>query len=197
MTRNEGVEMTDINREDREFADQIRAIANRSDKLTHRARCVEAQLSDAGTMRRGALLEAGGLVGAVKALKAEHGSDVGIDIVRLAELTGLSRPTLDKWAAAVQAATSTDLRNVSNAELAQMHAGYGYGGHEEIDAEFWARNPHLAGWHHAYTWLVEQAHNEWVKEHGDPMTWLDAPVPQAAEDLHREYRRTVDAIAAG
>lgn len=182
---------------DNEHADSIRALEERRQRIERDARIVRDAIDDAETMRRGAMLDAGQLVADVKALKAEHGGDAGIDLVRLSDLTGLSRPTLDKWASVVEQGSSADLKVISGAELARLHAGYCYGGHEHIDAEFWARYPRLAGWHSAYQWLIQQAHDKHVDECTDPMKMLDSPVPQAAVDLRREYRRVVDEIAAG
>lgn len=124
-----------------------------------------------------------------------HGPRVELDDA--AQWTGLTVAELERLARRRPRGRGGDVSAYSNRYLAQLHAGYGYGGHEEIDEEFWRRFPGRGAWHRAIHHLYKADHERWEAEHPDasPMEMpLDGdPVP-GTEDLTAEYRRSVDAM---
>jgi antitoxin (DNA-binding transcriptional repressor) of toxin-antitoxin stability system len=67
--------------------------------------------------------------------------------------------------------TSRDPRDWTDQALTAAHIGYGYGGHEQVDAEFWRRNPVLHGFRNAGTHLSRCHYQEWCAAYpeGDPL----------------------------
>lgn len=147
---------------------------------------------------RGLRMTAGQLAAMVRADVAA--GDPPVDLSRLSLLTGVSRPSLYAWAAEASQSPTCDLTRVGNAELARMHLGYGPGCHEQVDAEMWARWPHLAGWWRAAQWLRERHEARWWEERGDEYDPFAAEQPpQLPEygELMRQYRVMVQAVADG
>ncbi|MCW2144618.1 hypothetical protein [Actinoplanes cyaneus] len=87
---------------------------------------------------------------------------------------------------------------MTDVDLAAAHLGYGTGGHDEIDAEFWRRFPILAGWHSAMEWLGSEQTEQWHAANGgfDPMGDL-APVSAQYQQLLEKYRTMVQEVVDG
>ena len=156
------------------------------------------RVTDAEIARRAAIANIGVLLRRGRALHAAHSAGFPrLEVTEAQDRTGLSRPTLYKAMAAVPDDSGPDPRAWSNTYLAQAHAGYGYGGHEVIDSEFWRRYPHLAGWRAAIRFLTRREIEEWSQSHPglDPLG-LPGPDPDPAiRTLIEGYRAAVDAMA--
>jgi hypothetical protein len=159
------------------------------------------RVSDAEAQRRSAMSDIGALLRQGRELHARRGPGFPrLEVTEAQDRTGLSRPTLYKAMADVPDATGRDPRAWSNAYLAATHAGYGYGGHEAIDAEFWRRYPHLHGWRNAILCLT--AHQAGQRREASSAAGLDPlagdgpgePAP-GTRILAEAYRAAVDAIA--
>jgi hypothetical protein len=161
------------------------------------------RLRDTDAARRSAQMEIGGLLREAKKLETgrlrladpRYGSKV--EMTAAEAITGISRPTLYKLRDNPPATTGRDLALVSNEELAKAHLGYGPGGHEDVDAEMWARYPYLGGWWGAIRYL----HAEQVADCGDidqiEERQREQGGPPGADVLSAQYRRAVERIAAG
>jgi DNA-binding phage protein len=161
---------------------------------------IRRRRQDIAGYERGIRMAAGELVTYIKNVEEQlRGGDRRMDVTRLAELTGLSRPSLYKYADEAAQPAGRDLTKVNNAVLAQMHLGYGPAGHEHVANELWARFPHLAGWYLAAQWLQTQHEQTWWEQRGgfDPWSTTSPPPLPAYEDLMRQYTVMVQQIADG
>ena len=89
--------------------------------------------------------------------------------------------------------------DLTDADLARQHLGYGPGGHEDVDREFWRRFPTLHGWYQAADFLLTQHAEQWHEDNGgfNPMASDLPPALPAHADLMRDYRQMVQHIADG
>lgn len=159
------------------------------DAMLARARDVRDRIAMAAAVHRGAMLDAGALKRAVLDAKARHGRG-SVLVEDIEDATGLTRPTLNAWAAV------NDVRDVTkmpSSALAQEHLGYGPGQHEEIDGEFWTRFPWLRGWWDAMSHLQEQAYEVYYAKGEDPPD--DLPRPPGYGVLATKYYAMVRVIA--
>jgi hypothetical protein len=152
----------------------------------------------AGTLHRAAMVETGVLLRRAKRLAQRH-PDLAVGITGAQEITGLTRPTLYKLLRDEDLPddSGADPARMSDAALAAAHAGYGYGHHDAIDTEFWARFPHLNGWHLAIRHLADahyERERERLGEAWDPLS-LEGEPAAGTQDLMDGYRRAVDEIA--
>ena len=77
---------------------------------------------------------------------------------------------------------------MTDVALAEAHLGYGPGGHEEIDAEFWRRFPDLHARYADADMLQHTYQEQWLNEHPD---WN--PASGDLVPLHPDYRGHLDA----
>lgn len=92
-----------------------------------------------------------------------------------------------------------DPRTWGDAELIDAHIGYGYGGHDVIDAEFWRRHPQHHGFYAAARHVARQHAEQWQDAHPDEdmldpgSAYEDSPEAGALTDA---YRLSVDELRA-
>lgn len=158
------------------------------------------QLRDLEHARSAILDDIGDLLRQAALLGADSGSSSAKpDIAASAQLTGLAQPALCKSRDEV-GAEGRRIAKYSNRYLAQLHASYGYGQHEDIDNEFWRRFPHLSSMYHL---IAEQlgldfdaAVIAYEAEFPDGST-TETPYPRnpTLERMRAQYRSVVDSIA--
>lgn len=88
---------------------------------------------------------------------------------------------------------------MTDAALAAAHLGYGPGGHEEIDQEFWRRYPHLRTRYADLDAMQHARQQQWLDEHPEwnPATGDLVPLHPDYQDALDAYQRAVRAIAGG
>lgn len=185
-------------------ADRIAADEQREhERITERERQRQAIASEAGLLaqefedlaryERGRQLAAGALAREVQNMVAED-SSAYVNVERLADQIGVSVTELIGYADQVDSSSGVPFRSMSNATLAGLHLGYGPGGHEAVDVEFWGRFPALGGWYHAYAALVTPDDDDFDPLADNPVS---DPKPRSAdaETLYRRYKQAVERIA--
>jgi hypothetical protein len=165
------------------------AVTAEADRVTDRA-------DAAAAYDRGTRMAAGRLATAAKAPNSL------VTLMELHQWTGLSRPTLDKYAAEYAQAAAydgDDPAKLTNERLAALHLECGPDDRPDIAHEFWRRYPPLAGWHHSAEWLWQTHYNAWWDARGgfDPWSTDEPPALPAYDTIVAEYRRVVWAIADG
>ncbi len=168
---------------------QRQAVAAEADRVADRA-------DAAAAYDRGTHMAAGRLATAAKAPNS---------LVTLMELhyqTGLSRPTLDKYAdeyAQAHSGGGDDPATLTNEQLAALYLECGPDDRPDIAREFWHRYPPLAGWHHCAQWLWQTHYHAWEDARGgsDPWSADEPPALPAYDQIMAEYRRVVRDIADG
>ena len=185
---------------DRRHEDQRAAQAAQDglDTLRARARQVRADRETAAAFHRRVMFDVGALTDQCRRLTADFPQTrAQSPLTDLSGALGVSRPTMNTWAERVTTDADT-LSEMSNTKLAAAHAGYHYGGHDQIDAEFWSRYPHLDGWHAAMMELRRAHREQWLQDHPDADPTDGPPTrPPGLTTLSRAYREAVDHIATG